>query len=427
MQRMQGISRVGAGWFSGPVAGWSSGRVGKWPRGRAIRQAAARTVTAVSVVALAALAVAPTPAVAQPDEAGSAADKTRKQILRKAKDQAVKRIAVAARSDQPELRMNAIEAMQPLPNRARPLAELGLNDDNKAVRFAALVTVGKLELKSLGEAAKARIDAEEPSIRAAALYAAHQCGYQVDLSPLARLAASPDPTVRGNAVLVLGLMGEPSAKAMLESVGKAPMPKADGAREAVVRIQIGEALVRLGDDSALEPLRAAVYSRHLEARVLAVTVLGKLGDRKIIGALQPLLEQPPIELQLAAAKALARLSQQGEMPGTIAVAQDVLLKGAGMNQKQVRQRAERFLNQSNRQQVDARFKRLLKDKALRRSVAANLRTQAAFGLAHLPRKKAARRLVKLMKNDRSPRVKLAAAAAIVEALAGDSPRKAAAR
>jgi HEAT repeat protein len=362
------------------------------------------------------LGLAPSPSPAQGDggsgnrpgpktpQAQSAAE-----IRQAAQEQAVSRIIQAARGDNAELRMNAIEAMQPLPRRARPLAELGLNDDNPGVQFAALVTIGKLELDSLGEAAKKLTDADNPSVRAAALFAAKQCGLEVDISPLARLAGSQDPTVRGNAVMLLGLMGDQSAIGMLEAVGKSPMPRANAAREAVVRIQIAEALVRLGQEQALEPLRAAVYSRHLEARALAVTVLGRLGDRKLAAAMEPMLEKPPIELQLAAAKTLARLGQSA--------GHDVLMQGASMTGEQVRRRAQRFLDEPQRMQVNARFKQLLKDKSLRESIAANLRAQAVFGLAYLDRPKAARKLVSLMTNDPAPRVQLAAAAATLEAVA----------
>jgi hypothetical protein len=317
--------------------------------------------------------------------------------------------------------MNAIEAMQPLPRRARPLAELGLNDDNPGVQFAALVTVGKLELEALGPAAKRHLESEDPSVRAAALFAAHQCGLDVDITPLARLAGSQDPTVRGNAIMLLGRMGERSAIRLLEAVGNAPMPRVSGAREAVVRIQLAEAMVRLGKDEQLAPLRAAVFSRHLEARVLAVNVLGRLGDRKIIGAIRPFLEQPPIELQLAAAKALAQRAKPGELPGAMDPALEVLLKGAAMTGQQVRQRAERFLNRGQRMEVGAQFKRLLEDEQLRESVAANLRAQAAFGLGHMHRPRAAKKLRALLKNDPSPRVRLAAAAAIVQAVTAGEP------
>jgi len=404
------VTRVVPGWRPRhrPLAERSA------PRGEPRRQ---RCWTRLGLAA--GLAVVTTAAVSGPAHAASEDDQNKPNdsatrsaaaVLEEARDRAVSHIASTARSDDPELRMNAIEAMQPLPRRARPLAELGLSDDNKGVQFAALTTIGKLELESLAEAAAEFTDSEHPSLRAAGLFAAERCGLDVDISPLARLAGSTDPTVRGNAAMLLGRLGDPSATHMLQSVGNSPMPRANAAREAVVRIQIAEAQVRLGNEDALQPLRAAVYSRHLEARVLAVTVLGKLSDRKMIGVFQQLLQEPPIELQLASAKALARLGRSAGL--------EVLMRGAAMTEQEVRERAERFLGRSDRMEVGSRFKRLLEDKALRESVAANLRAQAAFGLGELNHARAARKLVSLLEDDASPRVRLAAAAAILEAVAG---------
>jgi HEAT repeat protein len=335
--------------------------------------------------------------------------KSPQAMLQAARQRAIDQIIEASRSDQAELRMNAIEAMQPMPSRARPLAELGLDDQNKAVRFAALVIIGKLKLEALGEAARDLVDDPAPSVRAAARFAAHQCGIEVNLTPLAELAGSQNPTVRGNVVMLLGLMGEPSAKRMLQDVARQPMPKVNSAREAIVRLQIAEAMVQLGQDDALQPLRADMFSRHLEARVLAVTVLGEIGDQKMVPAMQQMLQEPPIELQLAAGKALARMGYDDGL--------DVLLTGARMTPAEIGNRAERFLNRDSRVDVGARFKKLTTDAKLREAVAANIRVQAAFGLGHLMARPAAKQLTQLL-DDQTPSVRLAAAAAIVQALEG---------
>jgi HEAT repeat protein len=226
--------------------------------------------------------------------------------FRAMRDRAVEQILASAQGDDPFLRANAIEAAQNLPDRVVPLVQLGLSDAHPAPRFVALVTIGKLRLKSLAVGLGRFDDDPSESVRAAALYARRACGQKVDLSPMAGFLVSPDPEVRGNTAMVLGLLGDKSAIPMLKDLTKVSMPRASAARSAIVRIQVAEALVRLGDDSALAALRAGAYAQLDEVRVLSVQMLGRAGDKAMQWALLDMLKQPPVELQLAAAEALAR-------------------------------------------------------------------------------------------------------------------------
>lgn len=295
---------------------------------------------------------------------------TRQQLLAQAKDRAVETILTAAQSDQAVLRANAIEAMQPLPERALPLAQLGLDDPNPGVRFAALVTIGRLKLDGLGDATERLLDDPNPSVRAAAMFAAHQCGRPVDISAMAQMLTAPDPTLRGNVAMLLGLMDDPSAAPMLRDLAGAPMRMVSAVRQEIVRAQVAEAMIRLGDHSALDALRAAVFSQFDEVRVLAVSSLGKLGDRRMQRAFEHLLAKPPIELQLAAAEALARMDSP--------VGQEAMLAGA-------------------------------------QSELAPVRAQAAFGLAVADGRATAEALVGLLE-DPDPQVRISAAAAVLRAL-----------
>jgi HEAT repeat protein len=147
------------------------------------------------------------------------------------------------------------------------------------------------------------------------------------------MLASRDPVLRSNTALLLGLIGDESAVPMLKEAAKQPLPpRASVAQAATVRIQIAEAVARLGDDSSLDALRAGMYSQYHEVRVLAITALGAVGDRSMEVALENMLLRPDVdpvpsgadsrthalahrlkaELQLAAAGALARF---GNMRG----------------------------------------------------------------------------------------------------------------
>lgn len=227
------------------------------------------------------------------------------------RESAIRIVQVMARDPDPFLRANAIEAMQSVPDRALPVAQLGLEDEHPAVRFTALVTIGKMRLRELGPAAVRALDDPDDSVRAAAMFAARRCGQEVDISELADMLASPNPSVRGNVVMLLGMMGDPSALPMIDAQAKVPMSsqRVDSLRRTIVRVQFAEAQVLLGDPEAISPLRAAAYSEFDEVRVLAVTMLGRLRDASAETALMAIVDRrdQPIELKLASAEAVSHI------------------------------------------------------------------------------------------------------------------------
>ena len=91
---------------------------------------------------------------------------------------AVATLQDAARDPKPQVRMHATEMAQAMPNRALPLVRSAIDDPNPAVRFAALVNVGRLGLEGLAErAGELARDPQEPDyVRAAAAFAAMRNG-----------------------------------------------------------------------------------------------------------------------------------------------------------------------------------------------------------------------------------------------------------
>lgn len=257
-----------------------------------------------------------------------------------AEPQAVQVLLDAARSEDALLRMNAVEAAKAMPDRALPMVGTALDDPNPAVRFAALVTAGRLEFESLGRLAQAMsVDPEQPEyVRAAALFAAHRCGQEVDLAPLANMLFADDTRQRANAALLFGMTDDPAVIPVLEDAGKEPMDRATPLERELVRIQIAEALLNLGVQSSLKSLRGAAYSNEDEVRVLSVLMLGKAGDRSMTGNLIGFLAKNPVELRLAAAESLARLGNAEGLP--------VMLEGAQWPQPTVRAQAAFALGQA---------------------------------------------------------------------------------
>lgn len=243
--------------------------------------------------------------------AAKAEDQQAVPTLLELREDAIRQVQASARGKDPFLRANAIEAMQSVPDRAAPLAQLGLDDGHPAVRFTALVTIGKMRLRELGAATVRMLDDPDDSVRAAAMYAARRCGREADISEMARMLASRNPSVRGNVVMLLGLMGDRSALPMIDAQARVPMPSryVDKLRRTIVRVQVAEAQVLLGDPEAISPLRAAAFSEFGEVRVLAVTMLGRLRDASAETALMAIVERDdqPIELRLAAAEAVSHI------------------------------------------------------------------------------------------------------------------------
>jgi len=226
------------------------------------------------------------------------------------KQKAVHLLIDASVSEAAILRANAIEAMQVVPERALPLAQRGLSDENPGVRFAAVVTAGQLNFNSLKNAIRPLVRDRNLSVRAAAIFALHKFGDEIDITPLGDMLASQDPGLRANVAMLLGLMGEPSAIPMLHQASNEPMPRVGEERVALVRIQIAEAIAKLGDDKALNAVRAGVHSSIGEVQIVAINAIGALGDEKGAAVLQTLLANQPIEVKLAAAGAIARVARK---------------------------------------------------------------------------------------------------------------------
>ncbi len=336
---------------------------------------------------------------------------TRASILRSVQDVAVQRVIQASRSDEAGQRANAIEAMLPFPDRAIPLAQAGLTDGNEGVRYVALVALGRLEEKDLaGAAAKIAADADQPLVvRGAAAFAAHKGGAPVDMSPLIDMLFGRTMQTRGNAANLLGWQGERSAIPMLREAAREPLSRATPAQQRLIALQIAEALVRLGEDKEIEPIQAGLFSKSPEVMLLAAELSGRLDNRnaktRLVNIQRGESADYPIEVRLAAATALARIGWNleraargnGDAPDTT-LAQE--LKGwyTGL---------DTLLDASRMKTLEWEGKTYPAD---------SIRAQAAAGLSMFPDPRAAAALADLLR-DESPRVRLSAAASVIQAIA----------
>ena len=245
------------------------------------------------------------------------------EIYQAAQNRAVQQILISARSKDPILRANALEAAEALPNRIGPLVQQALMDQAAVVRYAALVTIGKLKLSGVATNAQQYLNDPSGSVRAAAIFALarnfgttssnnpqNKSGWAVDISPLAGLLMGQNPTTRGNVAYLMGLMGDASAIPLLKIAARKRLPKVPQAREVIIRIQIAEAIYRLGGSDVLDSIRAGLFSQFDEVRILSVQMTGRLYDRQWEPAIVNALKKDPIELKLAAAGTLARFGNR---------------------------------------------------------------------------------------------------------------------
>ncbi|MFN3166293.1 MAG: HEAT repeat domain-containing protein [Phycisphaeraceae bacterium] len=361
------------------------------------------------VVGLACFGVA-SPSAAQDRPANAGADEARFLLLQ-SKPKAYAVVESTAGHDSARIRMAGLEAAQHAPDAALDLARAGIVDENPAVRFAALVTIGKLELGRLADAALDLTRDDNPSVRAAAIFAAKRCGRDVDLSPLGAMLASPSPTTRANAAMLIGQLGDAQAFDMLRDMAGRPMPRVSTAERAWVRLQFAEAMIRLNPDDleVLSTIRAAMFSTHDDVRVLAMQVLGDIGDRAVVDGLAAVIKRDnPVQAKIAAAQAMAQL---GDRRGV-----KTLIDASSYDRETLAKELQAYLRKADDDNsAEARaLQEVLADPAQLDRIAAEVRAQAARGLTWVRTAASAQRLAELL-DDPDTIVRVASAAAVLRA------------
>jgi len=252
------------------------------------------------------------------------------------RERALETLERAARSETALLRANAIEALQLAPSRAEPFVMDGLSDENSGVRFVAAMTAGRLKLRRAASFLdQLRVDGDA-RVRMAAIYGLDRLGVEVNPSPVGAGLRDASLSVRTQAAFVLGELGDATAAPMLREASARSAPgERRGPRAALeaalMRLQIAEALIKLGEDDVESVLRSALHPGtrdEVEAAVLATQIIGELRIESATSQLVGLIEETvpgsgesvdvrrrsylwPLELRLAAALALTKMNELG--------------------------------------------------------------------------------------------------------------------
>lgn len=245
-----------------------------------------------------------------------AADHARQQEVR---GEAISYLQAMAEHEYAGYRANAIEALQGEPDVCEPIARAGLMDENWGVRFVATMTIGQLQFHDSARLAVELLHDPNPSVRAAAIFALKRNGYEVDITPMSRMLKDPSLRVRSNVALVLGEMGDSSAIMLLRDALTYDDPQSTVGEMRIFQLQVAEALIKLGDESAVSRVRAHLFTRgpaEGEVMALAAAILGRVGARRYLGDLRNIVAMQGVyrnsaEVRLAA---LTSLSQLGDPP-----------------------------------------------------------------------------------------------------------------
>ncbi len=174
-----------------------------------------------------------------------------------------------------------------------------LQNPSPLVRFAAAMAAGRLRIAAAHPQLLKMVADENQSVGIAARFALHRLGDVRFSHDLEKTARSFDPQLRRNTALVLGLLEEKSALAILRYQMRD--------REPAVRLQAAEAAWMLGDPEALDALVGATVSGYPDDQMIAVLALARPHDGRLAGHVRGMLVTDYPEVNLVAARAMGML------------------------------------------------------------------------------------------------------------------------
>lgn len=281
-----------------------------------------RRMLASRLALLAGLALAGVPALAQdapPEPPRSDIDISSTLVRSQLREAAISTLVEASKGEDALIRANAIEALQKVPSRALDAVKRGLRDDNMGVRYVAAMTASELRLRDAARDLQPLLEDPEPVVRAAAICALRNCGEDVDPTLIARMLASKDLRLRAQAAFTLGELGDPTAIPMLRDMTSDHPDIGLPSEQRLFRLQVAEALIKLGWKDGMHAVRAALYPsspEEVEGAILAAQIIGEVKDRTSVPELVNRVEDRvagstdylmPPEMRLAAATSLAKM------------------------------------------------------------------------------------------------------------------------
>lgn len=183
-----------------------------------------------------------------------------------------------------------------------------LNDELVPVRFAAAMAVGDLKYAPAKQSVRRLMSDKNVNLQLAGAYVLRQLGGQSYDEFFANALTARDQTVRSNAALILGKLGDKSALPKLKAVLK------DTQADDKAMFVAVEAIARLGDESVYPKLWAMLISTYADDRVSGIRAMGALGTMPARNAIVTLLDDPIVEVRLTAAEQLGAMGDTAGEP-----------------------------------------------------------------------------------------------------------------
>jgi len=178
-----------------------------------------------------------------------------------------------------------------------------LDDDSAAVRFTAAVAIGDMDCKTCQDLLAKTLRDKDENVGIAAAYSLTKLGDKSHYQRIRDAAVSANGTLRANALLLLGKLGNPDDVHLLYSALK------DLDAQDKVHLQAVDSLAMMKDvkiyKSKLWPL---LISKYADDRVMGIRGMGALATKESIDAIEKTLNNDDIlEVRLIAAEELGRL------------------------------------------------------------------------------------------------------------------------
>lgn len=230
--------------------------------------------------------------------------------LQSLKSRAIAILEAALNSDNAYLRSHAIEiVVETQQKEMLPLVVKRTNDRSVAVRFAAATGLGDLQCISCESVLIQMLNDPDANVQIGAAYALAKMNQPKYREMIRSAAGNTDPTIRANAALLLGKLGNRDDIALLYEVLN------DNESTDKVRMQAVESIARLGDERMYRSkLWALLISKFADDRVMGIRGMGALNTPESRGAVATMLQDDVPEVRLTAAEQLARLGdKRGEV------------------------------------------------------------------------------------------------------------------
>jgi HEAT repeat protein len=176
-----------------------------------------------------------------------------------------------------------------------------LKDESIAVRFSAAMAIADTGYVRGAISVRRLLNDPDMNVRLAASYALTKLKKGELSEQIYAALYRKDQTIRANAVLLLGKLGDRKAINALNSIAR------DDHSSDVVRMQATESIAMLGgDDRTYLDLWAFLISKYIEDRAMGIRGMGALGTPESQNAILTMLTDESVDIRLLAAEQLGR-------------------------------------------------------------------------------------------------------------------------